>query len=270
MKPNAIILYDSGIGGLSIYQSLQRKIPEKRIVYIADGGHFPYGEKSEDEIIRFGFEIIENVRTRFEIAVFVIACNTASVVQLPHLRKQYSFPIVGTVPAVKVASEKTKNQRIGVIATDITAKKEYLKNLIRQVASNCEVIVKSTPLMVDMAEKPWLYPDRLERMKEELAIFIEKRVDYLVLGCTHFSFLEKEIRILLGDEINVVDSRDGVSNQVLRLLPKSDSLERKTDEKNLYYYTDQKKKADIKFLKNFLHDFPSLTLAGRFNLFQDF
>ena len=167
MKKHIIAMYDSGIGGLSIYNNLYSYIPNLRLIYIADRKNFPVGEKNVTEIKKYIFKIIDKLQELFIIDCLIIACNTASVAALNSLRNKYAFPIIGTVPAVKVAAENTVTKKIGVIATTITGKNNYLNNLINDFAANCEVTIKCSQKLVRLAEEPWYYHQEREKILQQ-------------------------------------------------------------------------------------------------------
>ncbi len=216
-----ILFIDSGMGGISILDYLLKKKRNLNVVYYADNKNFPYGTKDETTIGGYLLDIYNRVSKKYNIELIVLACNTASVSALDYLRGKISVPIVGTVPAVKVASELTINNRIGIIATETTVKLDYLSNLVKNFASDKEVFVKASKKLVEVVENDYSYEEKSQIIREELSYFLEKDIDTLVLGCTHYSFLYEEIESFFEKRVKIVDSREGVSNRVLRLIPDS-------------------------------------------------
>ncbi len=214
-----ILFIDSGIGGISILDRLLEKRSDLNVIFYADAEHFPYGGKDEVTIGSYLYNIYEEMKVRFKIELIVIACNTASVSALDYLRSRVTIPIVGTVPAVKVASEMSKTGKIGIIATETTVKLNYLGNLIKKFASDKEVIIKAAPGLVSAVEGFYGEVQLDGVVVDELSSFLDVGIDCFVLGCTHYSFVKDKINDFFGGRVNVIDSCDGVSNRVLSLLP---------------------------------------------------
>ena len=145
---------DSGTGGIPYMLSLKEKSPESRCVYLGDTVHFPYGEKSEEEVTLCASESIEKILDLWNPRIVVIACNTISVTALNQLRERFpDVPIVGTVPAIKLAAKVTKNKKIGLLATNATVKHPYCKKLVSDFASGCEVFNRGDPDLISFIEQ---------------------------------------------------------------------------------------------------------------------
>ncbi len=212
---------DSGIGGLHYLYSTKKLLPHEQMVYVADNAHFPYGNKTHDEIRRTVRATVKKLIAAENPKVIVIACNTASVVALANLREHFTVPFVGVVPAVKPAAERSKRRKIGVLATSRTVEDDYTAALIQDFASDCIVTRNHGSSLVDFVENRFLTADEEEIRKQvadAVKMFDHGGIDTLVLGCTHFTFLEPYFRELLGPEITVIDSRDGVSKRVVSIL----------------------------------------------------
>ncbi len=221
VKPPLLAVLDSGAGGLPYLSYIHRHRPYGRYLYLADTEGFPYGSKSEEELIDLVSRRISCLQSRFNPDMVLIACNTASVVALSALRKRFSFPFVGVVPAVKPAAIKSKVRKIGLIATAETVVSSYTDNLIADFASDCMVIRYAGQELVEFVEHHFTsttLAQRLEAVKPACRFFKAEGVDQLVLGCTHFIHLKDEFQSLLGPGIDVVDSVDGVGREVLRRL----------------------------------------------------
>ena len=226
-----IAIIDSGVGGLSIYQAIKKELPEQDYLFVSDNQAFPYGTKPAEQLKTRVFEIVERVIQQFNPDLLVIACNTASTVVLPLLREHFSLPIVGVVPAIKPAAKQSKTKKIGLLATPATINRSYTDELIQEFASDCEVIRVGSSRLVEIAE------DKLagravntEQITEILEPFIEaEELDSIVLACTHFPLLNKEIESILevnSHSIKLVDSGQGIANRVVQLcdsLSKSES-----------------------------------------------
>ncbi|TDT38524.1 glutamate racemase [Halospina denitrificans] len=214
-----ILLFDSGMGGLSIARSLWRHLPGLGIVYLADNARFPYGDRSEGEVVERCVALVEHTLAEYPCDVVVVACNTASTVVLPELRARIGQPVVGVVPAIKPAAAMSGNRRIGLLATPATVDRPYLQRLIDDYASDCEIIRVGSSELVRLAE------DSLEtgavaghRVEPILAPFIRGGVDTVVLGCTHFPLIRESLMAAMPGDIAWVDSGGAIARRVEQLL----------------------------------------------------
>lgn len=218
-----ILVFDSGVGGLSIMQEIQTRIPSAQFIYASDNAAFPYGTKTEEELIVRVNKVIQALTAKYPIDIMVIACNTASTLTLPHLRSQFSQPIVGVVPAIKPAALLTKNGVIGLLATPGTVARPYTHDLIREYAPNCKVISVGSSELVHIAEQK-LRSDNfsLEKIaqitQQLLANDAQQPLDTLVLACTHFPLLRDEIANSLPSGIQLIDSGEAIARRVEFLL----------------------------------------------------
>jgi len=213
---------DSGTGGIGYMMHLAKSYPQYSCLYLGDTAHFPYGEKTPEEIIACAAETVEIMLERFQPKAIVVACNTMSVVALKALRERFpQIPFVGTVPAIKLASRVSKNRRIGLLATTQSVRSPYTDQLINEFAADCSVARRGDPDLIAFIEHE-LYAADEERIARAIApavdFFTKERCDTVILGCTHFIHLADEIQKAFGDGVQVVDSRDGVVNQALRVL----------------------------------------------------
>ena len=186
-KPR-ILFFDSGVGGLSVYQEVQKRLPDCHYLYCFDNAFFPYSEKSEALIIERVNKICTHLDRLYALDLIVIACNTASTIVLPSLRQHFSIPIVGTVPAIKPAAEYSSTKHIGLLATKGTVKREYIDHLIEKYAQSCRVEKIGSTKLVELAERKLRgYPVDLNEIRTELSEWIMMPdLDAIVLGCTHF------------------------------------------------------------------------------------
>lgn len=212
---------DSGTGGLPYMGYLKAACPDASCLYLADTRNFPYGEKTPGQVIAATTAAVELVLSHFSPIAFVLACNTMSVTALDSLRKQFpNVHFIGTVPAIKVAASKTKNNAIGILATEATLAHPYTRNLIQNFASSCRVVSRGDGQLIRFIEKHLLEQDRslyLEAARPAVDFFLNEGVDSIVLGCTHFLHIASEIQQLAGRDVQVVDSREGVVRQALRI-----------------------------------------------------
>ncbi|KAA1171980.1 glutamate racemase [Marinobacter salinexigens] len=214
-----VLIFDSGVGGLSVAACIRRKLPAVELVYLADNAVFPYGDQSESVVIERCESLISSALAEFSCDVVVIACNTASTVVLPHVRATIPVPVVGVVPAIKPAAATTRNGRIGVLATPATVRRPYLDNLIREFADHCEVSRIGHPDLVRWAENSVRgigVPH--QALAEAVSEFGEAGVDTVVLGCTHYPLLLEALRQVLPDVRFWVDSGEAIARRVEHLL----------------------------------------------------
>jgi glutamate racemase len=211
-------VFDSGLGGLSVAREIRRRLPAEDILYLADTAFCPYGGRPLEQIRARSVAIVGELIRRGAKTV-VVACNTASGAALETLREVYSIPIVGLEPAVKPAAERTRNGRVGVLATEATLRTERFHRLVRTYATRVEVLPKACPELVELVEVGKIEGDDVERhLAETLAPLIDREVDTVVLGCTHYPFLRTAIGRVMGPGVEILDSGDAVARQVERVL----------------------------------------------------
>jgi len=222
---NLIGILDSGIGGLSIWQEIVRKLPYESTIYIADSKNCPYGVKTSKEIYQLSKKLVTFLVQK-KVKLIVLACNTITVSCLPKLRKEFpGAPIIGTVPVIKTASEITKNNKIGVLSTARTAKSNYQKNLIKKFTNNLKVLNLGTDKLVPIVESGEIKRGRINKiLKGVLKPFSDFNVDVLALGCSHFPFLRKQIGQILGKNVLILDSAGAIARQVERVLKNNKTL----------------------------------------------
>ena len=227
-------IFDSGIGGLSIVQSLVSKTGLTPMAYLSDNAFYPYGLKTEEQVINRTSKILPRFVSQFEIEILIIACNTASTVALPTLRNIIDIPIVGVVPAIKPAAAISKSKHIGLLATPATVKRPYTHQLINDFAADCTVHMCGTTKLVDLAEAKLAGKNiDINNVKSELTNLInESRIDTVVLGCTHFPHLLNEISQVFSAGTRFLDSGDAIASRVMSL-----HKEFKKGHGSRFYYT---------------------------------
>ncbi|MBI2954691.1 MAG: glutamate racemase [Chloroflexi bacterium] len=211
-------VFDSGVGGLTILQEIEKQFPAEQLLYFADSAHCPYGARSPEQIRELSHAIVRFLVAR-EAKVVVVACNTASVASLAYLRANFAIPFVGIVPAVKPAAQTTHKKRIGVLATNATFQGAIFEDLIQKFANDVTVIRQVCPGWVEMVEDGRIDGvDVEESVKRYVTPLLESHVDAIVLGCTHYPFLRSTIERLVGSDISVIDPAAAVARQVGRIL----------------------------------------------------
>ncbi len=221
-KPR-VLVFDSGVGGLSVAREIQQRLPWLPLVYASDNGFFPYGTKGETELIARVDQVIRSLLQRYPVDILIIACNTASTLTLPHLRSQLSLPIVGVVPAIKPAAKLSQSGVIGLLATPATVARPYTHELIREYAPQCDVISLGSSELVQIAEQKLRGEVIDHKSIEHIAAQLmepekAKQMDVLVLACTHFPLLKEELSIYLPEKIQLIDSGEAIARRVEFLL----------------------------------------------------
>ncbi|BGI53138.1 MAG: glutamate racemase [Candidatus Hamiltonella defensa (Ceratovacuna japonica)] len=193
----SVLILDSGIGGLSVYQEMKKLLPHIHYIYCFDNEGFPYGEKSEIFISEQIVKIMTAIQKKHFLNCVIIACNTASTIVLPILRQRFSFPVIGAVPAIKPAARITRNGVLGLLATPATIKRPYTLDLIKRFAKNCQVELLGSSELVYLAEKKVLGTEISINMFKKILqpwLNLQKVPDTIVLGCTHFPFIINELQ----------------------------------------------------------------------------
>lgn len=214
-----VVIFDSGVGGLSIFQEVHRLMPENHYVFVSDAAAFPYGIKKESVLIERVLTVCQTVLKKFTPDLVIIACNTASTVTLPHLREKFDVPFVGVVPAIKPAAVISTSKVIGLLATPATIERGYTQSLIDQFADDCRVIRVGTSALVEIAEQK-LANERVDIAQVEriLQPFLNTpELDTLILACTHFPLLKEEIKSVFeqyNHNIEFVDSGSAIASRV--------------------------------------------------------
>ena len=208
-------VFDSGIGGLTVVRQIHRVLPREDLVYLGDTARVPYGTKSPATVVRFACEDTQFL-LRQNVKAVVVACNTASAWALPTLERRFAVPIFGVIlPGARAALSKTKNQRIGVIATTATVRSQAYSRAILSRRDDAQIFARACPLLVPLVEEGWAgHPVTLSILSEYLAPLLAGGIDTLVLGCTHYPLLKKPIRIVVGKAVSLVDSAESCAHYV--------------------------------------------------------
>jgi len=221
-----ILVFDSGLGGLTVLREVVKSRPDAHYVYVADDAFFPYGHHGEDEIIARVVPLIGELIAAHAPALVVIACNTASTLVMSHLRESYRVPFVGTVPAIKPACAKSMTKRVSVLGTRGTVKREYTRKLIDDFAQGCEVTLVGSGELASLAEAALSGQTvRDEAIAAELApCFVGRgasdpaRTDTVVLACTHYPLLLERLSRLAPWPVDWIDPAPAIARRVSDLL----------------------------------------------------
>lgn len=211
-------VFDSGVGGLSVWRELYREFPGERYLYVSDSGYCPYGPKSREEVIGRAVAITEYLISN-GAEIIVVACNTATAAAINYLRGHYTVPFVGMEPAVKPAAINTRTGAIGVLATKGTFKGELYLRTLHRFATNARVIEQVGEGLVELVEGGNTdTPQAREIVGKYVRPMVESGVDHIVLGCTHYPFLEKVIREFAGDGVEIVNPAPAIARRVSQVL----------------------------------------------------
>ncbi len=242
MTDNPIVIIDSGVGGLPYLEQARKYMPDENFTYIADNKNFPYGEKNACQLKEIIQNLIKKIVDKISPKLIVIACNTASVVALSLLREEFGIPFVGVVPAIKPAGEYYENGNIGLLATRKTVEDPYTDKLIENFAATCRVIKYAGIDLVEFVENRYFTSTEEEKIaivSESSSYFSNFKIDALVLGCTHFVYLKDYFKKALGDSVDIIDSVDGVSRQILNVI-ETESLVSLNKNRDIFYLTGSK------------------------------
>ena len=202
-------LFDSGVGGLTVLREMYRQMPTESLLYFADSARLPYGKRSPQEILLFVREILDWMCAQ-NVKMIIMACNTSSALALETVRKEYDVPILGVIlPGAKAAVKQGK--RIGVIATSATVKSHAYRQAIQEINPQTQVWEIACPEFVRLIEQNRLYTDYTRQVaRQYLAPLINEQIDTLIYGCTHYRHLEKTIRSLLPDSVQIIDPAEHI------------------------------------------------------------
>ena len=221
----AIGVFDSGLGGLTVVKELIGHLPNERIIYFGDTARVPYGTKSGATIIRYSREIVR-VLVKHKVKMVVVACNTASSLALDVLKKEFDLPILGVIePGARKSIDVTRNKKVGIIATSSTVKSgKYAKKIV-QLNKNIVVLSQACPLFVPLVEEGWFdHPVTYQVARQYLRDMKKNKIDTLILGCTHYPLLKGVLHNVMGPGVQLVDSAREVALQVKELLTREKLL----------------------------------------------
>jgi glutamate racemase len=221
-RPPKILVFDSGLGGLTVYREIARVLPHADLLYVADDAFFPYGGRDEPALIARVVSLMGELIAAHRPDLVVIACNTASTLVLPHLRARFALPFVGTVPAIKPACTATHSKRVSVLGTEATVAREYTKALIREFANGVEVTLVGSARLAALAEAKLRgeNADDAAITAEIAPCFVEKggrRTDTVVLACTHYPLLIDRLVALSPWPVAFIDPAPAIARRALDL-----------------------------------------------------
>ena len=222
-SPPTILVFDSGLGGLTVFREIAKARPGASYVYVADDAFFPYARRSEEQLVGRVVPLLAELTAAHAPDLVVIACNTASTLVLPHLRARFPVPFVGTVPAVKPACMASRSRLVSVLGTEATVRREYTRALIRDFGHGCEVTLVGAARLAGLAEAA-LRGDAIDddAISQEIApCFVTsggRRTDTIVLACTHYPLLLDRLVQLALWPVDWVDPAPAIARRVMDLV----------------------------------------------------
>jgi glutamate racemase len=249
-------IFDSGVGGISVWKEINQLLPDENTIYLADSIHAPYGPKGREEIIR-----LSKKNTDFLISkgakIVIVACNTATTAAIDVLRQSYDLPFIGIEPAIKPAAIRTELEKVGVLATEGTLKSELFQSTSSPFRSKIKIYEKVGKGLVQAVENGDLdTQDTIDLLKTHLNPLIDHGIDKLVLGCTHYPFLKSSIEKIIPSNIEIIDSGRPVAERTKYILEKEKLLREKNKEIKHEFYTN----SDLDKLSYFIKPNSSIEL----------
>nr|WP_157322747.1 glutamate racemase [Paenibacillus anseongense] len=222
----AIAVLDSGVGGLTVVKELMRQLPQEKVIYFGDTARSPYGPRSAVEVRTFTRQIVDYL-IQFNPKMIVIACNTATAVAIEDIRERVSIPVLGVIsPGARAAIKHTRTGIVGVIGTEGTIKSKAYEHALRLISPGIQVYSESCPLLAPFVEKGLFGREQeQEIVAQSLQPLIDKPIDCLILGCTHYPFLMEPISRVMGPDVTLISSADETAREISTILYHRDRME---------------------------------------------
>ncbi len=237
-KNSPIGVFDSGVGGSSIWQEIHKLLPFENTIYLADSKNAPYGNKSAEEITKLS---IKNVEKLLELGckIIVVACNTATTNAIIKLRQNYDIPFIGIEPAIKPAALKTTSKSIGILATKGTLSSALFSRTTSEFTKDISVVEIIGEGLVPLIEAGNLDgPEMVELLKKHTRPMIDANIDYLVLGCSHYPYIIPQLKKILPENVKIIDSGEAVARQTKIVLQSLDLLREENTKPTLQFFTN--------------------------------
>jgi len=250
MSSESIGIFDSGVGGLSIWNEIHLLLPMESTIYLSDSKHAPYGPKGKEAIIELSIKNTEWLINQ-GCKLIVVACNTATTNAIDTLRKNYSIPFIGIEPAIKPAALQSKSKAIGILATKGTLSSQLFHETSQLYSSNLLVVEQVGDGIVELIENGALYSDQMKHLLQRyLQPMLDAKIDCLVLGCTHYHFLTPILKQLLPEYVNIIDSGKAVARQTKSILESHFLLNTEASIEQNRFYTNGTTKVIDSLLKS--------------------
>lgn len=247
-------IFDSGVGGLTVFREVEKALPKEEIIYFGDTARVPYGTKSKDTVTKFSVENVEFLM-KHNVKLVLVACNTVSSLSLDFLRRCFRVPILGVIePGAKNAVNSTRNNRIGVVGTNATIRSGAYEKAVKRISSKVTVHSKSCPLFVPLVEEGWTH----EKVTYEIvSIYLKdlklKSIDTLILGCTHYPLLKDAIKRYMGRRVSLVDSAMEVAKEAKGILDASGLLNGRPGRKRHKFFVSDEPEHFVRTAERFLN-----------------
>jgi len=251
MNNNPIGIFDSGVGGTSIWKEINAFLPHEDTIYLADSKNAPYGEKSKDEIVRLSIKNTDLLLDK-GCKIIVVACNTATTNAIDYLRNNYNLPFIGIEPAIKPAALQSQSKTVGVLATKGTLSSSLFHSTSENHANGIKIIEQVGTGLVLLIESGKVNSQETKVLLERyLEPMLDAGIDYLVLGCTHYPYLIPVLEDLLPENVKIIDSGEAVAKQTKAVLSQNDLLTGSNEKGKHQFITN----ADLGILEGFLKDY---------------
>lgn len=249
MTNKPIGIFDSGVGGLSVWKEVASLLPAESICYLADSKHCPYGSKSKKEIIGHSKHVVDFLISRGS-KLIVVACNSATAAAIDFLRKNYEVPFVGMEPAVKIAASRTATGSIGVLATELTFNGRHYNETSSTYAKGINLSIQAGHGLVDLVEAGKYNSEEAEALlRKYLGPMLSKNIDQLVLGCTHYPFLIPLIKKIIPVGVDIIDPSPAVARQVKSILEKNSMLSSDGHDNDYKFYSNGERSVLERFVR---------------------
>ena len=246
---NPIGLFDSGIGGTSIWKEIHALLPNENTIYLADSKNAPYGVKSKEEIIELSIKNTEFLLNK-NSKIIVVACNTATTNAIKELRERYKIPFIGIEPAIKPAANKTNTHTIGILATKGTLNSELFHNNVANF-SDVKIIEQVGHGLVQLIENGEIESKEMTQLlKSYIEPMLEKNIDYLVLGCSHYPYLIPQLKKIIPSNVKIIDSGEAVAKQTQNILNHTNLSNTSSERSFNHFYTKSNSTVLKTILKN--------------------
>ena len=256
-KQQPIGIFDSGIGGTSIWKEIHALLPNESTIYLSDSKNAPYGQKSKQQILDLSIKNTEFLIKK-GCKLIVVACNTATTNAIGYLRKNYSIPIIGIEPAIKSASIQTKTATIGILATKGTLNSALFEKTSASINNKITIVEQVGNGLVELIENGKIHSSEMTTLLNKyLKTMLSSKCDCIVLGCTHYPYLIPQIKKIVGNNIKIIDSGEAVARQTKNVLKQNNLLAAANkNEFNVFYINKNK---DV--LQHLLKDYDKVTVA---------
>nr|WP_299032077.1 glutamate racemase [uncultured Tenacibaculum sp.] len=244
-------IFDSGIGGTSIWKEIHQLLPQENTIYLSDSKNAPYGQKSTQEIVDLSIKNTELLINN-GAKIIVVACNTATTNAIEYLRSNYKIPFIGIEPAIKPASLNTQTGTIGILATKGTLNSTLFEKTTSSLNDEINIIEQVGEGLVELIENGKIHSNEMTSLlKKYIAPMLEKKCDYIVLGCTHYPYLLPQIQKITGNKVKIIDSGEAVAKQVKNVLNQQNILNQSNEIPNNTFFINKDKNVLEVMLKNY-------------------